>query len=1638
MFHEVFDEQAAETPDVVACIAWNPSANACKSLTYGELRQRSLLLADGLSKLCLDNASVVGGAPINVGVAGASDESILAVQLARTHIDFLPLLVAASRCCLPFVLLSTDLPDKELERERSAKIMTVLKPRWLVVAAASMNGAPPEASTPAVAVESLASEIVSHSSLSSSSKSNGEPPLFCFMFTGGTQRSKVVEVTHRMICFERLAYRDLWKPTTIPAVVLAHTSVYWAASALGQLSIALAYRGTTVWTDAQEANDLRRCCSETGVTVLGIVPDHLDLLAPKSPAQDLPAVEAVFTWGERLHPRIADRWRGHPRACLRELLIATEYWLTLWADPLADSSFSGALRVVPGATLLILTSQGQDAAVGEVGELLISGPMVMAGYREGGADDTFHVAADGRRYFRTRDLVLRVSKDAIVYKGRADMMTKDKGKWVDMLALEDQLSQLPGMLAAKLIPDPTKEHFHAFVALDSGTTAAADVARTVNAARALLPGRAQLWQVPSLPRHPVTRKVDTKRLLRLVGYPVSSWPVDVPNATATPSPPSASHARDPDCVVSGGVDPDVMEERVYAKSWNHVAWTLAAFNTAWVTGTTTSGTQLTLQLILAAVARVGALMFAHGRRKRSEDGVTENIKTTQSRNEAGWVFAWALMAAAANGRLSLHKASRGLMSLGVLTYGWLALTYADEARQNELPWGLAVFKIIDELPFWKFGAFLFPSMLQHRRGVLGWASYALLCSGGASGAVLAAWRRRFFSWPAVFWGLGIGHQLARDGGSWLSWNKWQGHVDWKVREITEKVCAMFSKEPLAERGYSQQDEAPREAREERICARCGANCTDIRWPAKNEQRQVICDECGSQAAYALECTAREWLENEFARIAANQGDSAPSARPATIPQDARVERVEPPSSRADGYFQTDEWLKKYHGLQNWWYYKRNTSGYSLGSGALPRADALLVEHGVTNGGDEQPREDMPHDVKLVCSIMEEVEPLLRPVRHDTIILGLDSLKLARLGNSISARLGKQLSIAQLRESKTIAELVSKIEAAKKHVARAGATAEEVEDHKREYAVWYSPGQYSPMGQWVLRNHDPLNHDALLLATQKLVERHAALRSVGIDPLRMHSFVFDCAVLFSLYGPLLNGGSWLTRRFRRILSYSLEHTWPRVACPSREEVYRASKPETATPFKLIEINGGQTHFETELKRSRRDLMPPGSVTAFEMSCYIVDTWSYSRCNGRFVILRIPAESKLASQVEANLVYVDTWAGEWGPVIGTGDPRWRVAPYGFPALFYVPVNTGDQLWLRLEKADELRVCYSSGQSKGTNSHHLAAFRLAPQRGREVHDPVVVNFVSFCMLHAFADGNCYLPLIQDFFKLYEAACSGGEAWPPKLPPLGNPFQELEKRLFDTFNLRAAPLRSSLRGGIWRHKGRGYGYSIGIEPSVTAAVARAALQYRVPFDLALFGLVICAMARVDGSNTLEFTLYAPMRDGAAENMAVGLFADWRTLVVTADFQYSTVIGLLLQVTHKVLNRQWTVFNALHKPEATVVNIQPLDFQHHLGFVNLGENMWHGGDNLGRPDERSNEEQWTHQPATFVVEQQDTHTWWILVGAGSSKRPPPWMRAYVHAFGEALDAFLAEPLAPVHRPLPSDDELLVNFEQQAKDDGWL
>ena len=107
------------------------------------------------------------------------------------------------------------------------------------------------------------------------------------------------------------------------------------------------------------------------MNTIGLVPDQLKLLA-EDPSSELPNIQAVFSWGEKLPINVAQRWSNHPKARLRELLVSTEYWLSFYSAPLEGI---GRHRIVGGVETLIIDQAEQDGT----GELVIRGPMVTTG-----------------------------------------------------------------------------------------------------------------------------------------------------------------------------------------------------------------------------------------------------------------------------------------------------------------------------------------------------------------------------------------------------------------------------------------------------------------------------------------------------------------------------------------------------------------------------------------------------------------------------------------------------------------------------------------------------------------------------------------------------------------------------------------------------------------------------------------------------------------------------------------------------------------------------------------------------------------------------------------------------------------------------------------------------------------------------------------------------------------------------------------------------------------------------------------------------------------------------------------------------------------------------------------------------------
>jgi hypothetical protein len=321
--------------------------------------------------------------------------------------------------------------------------------------------------------------------------------------------------------------------------VLQHTPALWAASAMGQIDIALAFGATICCcaTADQESIALHEA------TVLGIVPSSLEALDPRA----TPSVRHVFTWGEAMSPALASKWRKASVA-VSELLISTEYWLSFVCDGKMSAAGRAVYFAVDDVDFAVSTEQGLRFEHGASGELVIRGPMVTHGYLSDTKQSFVEAPDGGQAYLCTRDLVNLVTdasgKRYIEFSGRNDQLVKVAGQFVDLNAAEKKLTKAVIELEGGLIGEVTiipslapsegscggiQAAAHAFVALSTTGMGPTKTASMLKCARASLQRGICLHLVKyPLPRDPITGKVDRKTLL-------SSLTAESPNLPATPA-----------------------------------------------------------------------------------------------------------------------------------------------------------------------------------------------------------------------------------------------------------------------------------------------------------------------------------------------------------------------------------------------------------------------------------------------------------------------------------------------------------------------------------------------------------------------------------------------------------------------------------------------------------------------------------------------------------------------------------------------------------------------------------------------------------------------------------------------------------------------------------------------------------------------------------------------------------------------------------------------------------------------------------------------------------------------------------------------------------------------------------------------
>jgi amino acid adenylation domain-containing protein/non-ribosomal peptide synthase protein (TIGR01720 family) len=436
--HELFEEQAARTPDAVALV------HGRTALTYGQVnaaanRLAALLLAHGLRP-----------------------ETRVALYLDRRPTTIVAML-AVLKAGGAYLPLELDTPAPRLRGLLAdADVRIVLtEERW-------QSAIPSLSAVTVIALDapSPAGEVARANTDAARSRPTVCPQQLAYVIytSGSTGGPKGVAVPHAGLSRYVGWAAQALTPSSAPVISsfafdLVMTSVWVPLVAGGRLELFDAADAVTQLAD--------RLVQGARYGLMKLTPTHLQALAAEL-GERVPtgSVESLVVGGEALVGEQLARWKtAWPSTTLVNHYGPTETVVgcCFHPQPLRDVR-AGRVpigRPAPGVRGCVRDGAGQLVPVGVTGELFIGGGQMARGYlgraaltAERFVPDPFGEEA-GARLYRTGDRVRRRTDGALEYLGRFDTQVKIRGYRVEPAEVEAIVATAPGVREARVLPRPT-------------------------------------------------------------------------------------------------------------------------------------------------------------------------------------------------------------------------------------------------------------------------------------------------------------------------------------------------------------------------------------------------------------------------------------------------------------------------------------------------------------------------------------------------------------------------------------------------------------------------------------------------------------------------------------------------------------------------------------------------------------------------------------------------------------------------------------------------------------------------------------------------------------------------------------------------------------------------------------------------------------------------------------------------------------------------------------------------------------------------------------------------------------------------------------------------------------------------------
>jgi benzoate-CoA ligase len=181
---------------------------------------------------------------------------------------------------------------------------------------------------------------------------------------------------------------------------------------------------------------------------VGVPTLYAQMLHARGENADLSTVRTCFSAAEPLPAELYRRWRERFGIEILDGMGATETLQTVISNRAGEARPGSSGRVVPGYRVRLVGEYGTDVPEGDVGELVVSGGSIFAGYWSR-PDATTRVLRDG--WYHTGDKYRRDADGYYWYMGRTDDLLRVSGHWVSPAEVEAALASHAAVLEAAVV-----------------------------------------------------------------------------------------------------------------------------------------------------------------------------------------------------------------------------------------------------------------------------------------------------------------------------------------------------------------------------------------------------------------------------------------------------------------------------------------------------------------------------------------------------------------------------------------------------------------------------------------------------------------------------------------------------------------------------------------------------------------------------------------------------------------------------------------------------------------------------------------------------------------------------------------------------------------------------------------------------------------------------------------------------------------------------------------------------------------------------------------------------------------------------------------------------------------------------------